>query len=343
MDSTAKINRIVESERRLREAEKMAKIGSWELDLVNNNLYWSDEIYRIFDATPQSFEANYEAFLGFIHPDDRDLVDDAFQYSIANHEPYGPLTHRLIMKNGSIKFVEERGQTDYDETGRPIRSYGICQDITERVIGEQTKALLKEKEILLKEIYHRVKNNLQLVSSLLHIQADKIKDSAIREIFESNRRRIAAIALVHDQLCRSNNLATVFANEYITSLIDSHKNSFITGKDEITFELELSNSTISIDKAVPFGLILNEVISNSIKHAFPLESGKISVQLTKSSTDWELIISDNGIGVESLAEMEGLNSFGMEIIRDLTSQLEGSMKIDGGPNKGIRFLFQFPA
>ena len=176
-------DQLSDNERRLQEAESLAKLGHWELDIVNNELIWSDEIYRIFDTTPQSFGATYDAFLDFVHPDDREMVNEAYQSSVANKEPYGPITHRLIMKNGVVKFVEERGNTAYNELGEPIKSFGVVQDITERVMGEKTKALLREKEILLKEIYHRVKNNLQLISSLLNIQSIKIDDEKVKELF----------------------------------------------------------------------------------------------------------------------------------------------------------------
>lgn len=336
------IQSIVESERRLREAERLAKIGSWELDLINNDLVWSDEIYRIFDTTPQSFGATYDAFLGFIHPEDRDFVNDSYLKSVKNKEPYGPITHRLVMKNGTVKFVEERGNTVYDENGTPLRSYGICQDITERVIGEQTKAQLKEKEVLLKEIYHRVKNNLQLVSSLLNIQADKINDKKTREIFESNQKRISAIALVHEQLCRSDNLATVYANEFIQSLVDNYRDSALSRDDKIYFNLKITDATIAMDKAVPFGLIINEVVSNSVKHAFPNRSGTINIDLSKKLNNWELSIADDGKGIESISEIKNSNSFGMEIVRDLTEQLDGNYNIDCSPENGVKFDFIFP-
>lgn len=342
MSTDEKYKQIIESERRLREAEQLAKIGSWELDLVNNELVWSDEIYRIFDTTPQSFGATYDAFLEFIHPEDREFVNQAYTNSLDNKEPYGPLTHRLVMKSGSVKFVEERGNTVYNDDGDPVRSYGICQDITERVVGEQTKAKLKEKEVLLKEIYHRVKNNLQLISSLLHIQAGKIEDEKTRAIFETNQKRISAIALVHEQLCQSTNLATVYADEFIQSLIANYRTSSVSGEKKIIFKLELTNATIAIDKAVPFGLIINEVVNNSVKHAFPSKKGTIKVKLSKQLEDWILIISDDGKGVESLDEIEKSDSFGMEIVRDLTDQLDGNFKIDTAPEKGMKFSFTFP-
>lgn len=335
------LEKIIENERRLREAEQLARLGSWELDLKHNKLFWSDEIYRIFDADPQSFGATYEAFLDFVHPDDRSFVNETYTKSVENKEPYGPITHRLKMKNGNVKFVEERGNTTYDTNGTPIRSIGTVQDITERILGEKTKAQLKEKEILLKEIYHRVKNNLQLVSSLLNIQASKIDDEEVRSIFEVNQTRINTISLVHEQLCKSDNLATVFVNKYINDLVENYRSTLGTSA-RISFNLKSSEATIALDKAVPFGLILNEVVSNSIKHAFPNRDGDINIQIKKSNSGWAMGISDNGIGMDSERLNKTKESFGMEIIEDLTEQLDGSMTITTSQGNGVQYDFSFP-
>lgn len=269
-------------------------------------------------------------------------MNDSYIKSVKNQEPYGPLTHRLIMKNGAIKFVEERGNTIYDENGKPLRSYGTCQDITERVLGDKTKAQLKEKEVLLKEIYHRVKNNLQLISSLLNIQASKIEDKEIRDIIETNQRRISAIASVHNQLCKSENLASVQASDFIASLIENYQISASTDSQDISFDLRVTESSISLDRSVAFRLILNEVVSNCVKHAFPSRSGNIIIVLTKDLDNWSLEISDNGVGVEDLDQFKQTSSFGMEIIRNLTDQLDGNLEIFSSKDEGTRFLFRFP-
>jgi len=123
------------SEAGLKEAERIALLGNWELDLVNNILSWSDEIYRIFELDPQQFGASYEAFLNAIHPDDRELVNQAYTDSVANHEPYD-IVHRLLMQDGRIKYVNERCETNYDVAGRPLLSIGTVQDITTRRLAE---------------------------------------------------------------------------------------------------------------------------------------------------------------------------------------------------------------
>ena len=129
------------SQESLQEAQRLALLGNWELDLVENALSWSDEIYRIFEIDQASFGASYEAFLNAIHPDDREAVDRAYVTSVQNRAPY-EITHRLLMPDGRIKHVHERSRTYYDETGAPLRSVGTVQDITERVRSEEQAARL---------------------------------------------------------------------------------------------------------------------------------------------------------------------------------------------------------
>ncbi|MBA7549740.1 putative diguanylate cyclase DgcE [subsurface metagenome] len=120
-----------ESEARLNEAQRIAQIGSWELDLITNTLYWSDEIYRMFDLKPEQFSSTYEGFLDTIHPDDRAFVDKAYTESVKNKIPYD-IVHRLPLKDGTLKFVNERCKTFYDDAGKAVRSIGTIQDITDR-------------------------------------------------------------------------------------------------------------------------------------------------------------------------------------------------------------------
>ncbi|MFA6310145.1 MAG: PAS domain S-box protein, partial [Sterolibacterium sp.] len=124
------------SEARLNDAQRMAHVGNWELDLARNVLAWSEEIYRIFEIDPRQFGASYEAFLGAIHPDDRDMVNRAYTESVASRVPYD-IVHRLLMKDGRIKYVNERCETSYDADGKPLRSIGTVHDITERKCAEE--------------------------------------------------------------------------------------------------------------------------------------------------------------------------------------------------------------
>ena len=127
----------------LSESQRVGHIGSWELDLITNTLTWSDEVYRMFELEPEQFGATYEAFLDNIHPDDREMMDKAYTESVRNKTPYD-IVHRLLLKDGTVKYVNERCETYYGNNGKPIRSLGMVQDITERKKAEEEKeAIMK--------------------------------------------------------------------------------------------------------------------------------------------------------------------------------------------------------
>ena len=142
------------SEARLREAQAMAHLGNWELDLVNDRLLWSDEIFRIFEIDQAQFSASYEAFLNAVHPDDRTLVNEAYAQSVQHRTPYA-IVHRLLMPDGRIKYVQERGETSYDGEGRPLRSIGTVQDITER---REDQLQLQHSQALLNAVFDHLPN-----------------------------------------------------------------------------------------------------------------------------------------------------------------------------------------
>jgi len=139
---------VIHSRERLTEAQRIAKVGSWELDLIANNLVWSDEVFRIFELNPEQFGASYEAFLSAIHPDDREMVNEAYTHSLKTRTPY-QITHRLRMVDGRIKHVEERCETEFDPEGKPLVSHGTIQDITEQMRAEEA---IREKDIINRQV-----------------------------------------------------------------------------------------------------------------------------------------------------------------------------------------------
>lgn len=135
---------LIKSKQRLEEAQQIAHMGNWDLDIVSNKLYWSNQIYRIFDCEPQEFEATYESFLKFVHPDDRDLVNEAYTNSLKTKEPYD-IVHRLITKDGTEKYVREKCETIFDEDGKPLLSKGIVIDVTDLKKKEKELEFLSQK------------------------------------------------------------------------------------------------------------------------------------------------------------------------------------------------------
>jgi len=147
---------IQQREARLKAAEHMALLGHWELDLTTNTLYWSDEIYRMFELSPQAFGATYEAFLDAVHPDDREFVDSAYKDSLKDKTGYD-IVHRLLLKNGVIKYVQEKCRTEYDQDGRPLWSMGTVQDITERARAEHGFAGIIGRSIKMREVFEAIR------------------------------------------------------------------------------------------------------------------------------------------------------------------------------------------
>jgi PAS domain S-box-containing protein len=227
----------------------------------------------------------------------------------------------------------------------PANEYfiAIFEDVTERKFAEKTiKASLKEKEVLLRELYHRTKNNMQVISSLMGLKSASIQDEQMIEILEDMKNRIQTIALVHQKLYQSQNLSRVDLKEYITDLVSLLSSSYSAQNDKVAFNLNLENVDVLIDTAVPCGLIINELISNSFKHAFPGDrKGNIFICLTKLEGDFiQLKISDDGIGISSGLDLMNQNSLGMQLFHNIAlDQLMGDIKVE--TNNGLAFTITF--
>jgi two-component sensor histidine kinase len=199
---------------------------------------------------------------------------------------------------------------------------------------------LNEKELLLKEIHHRVKNNLQLVMSLLNIQAADTNNTSIEEFLEKGRARISTIALIHQNLYLSESVSQIDFQNYLDNLTQQSKMSF--GNENIEFEVEASQIKFDLDTAIPLGLIINELVTNSLKHAFPNDiNGKIVIAIeSKNENQYQISVSDNGIGMVKKA-VSSTKSIGMELVHLLVMQLNGSIeKINTvGTHYFIKFQF----
>ncbi len=210
-------------------------------------------------------------------------------------------------------------------------------DITElKRAEEQLKKSLKEKEVMIKEIYHRVKNNLAVVSGLLNIQAANIKDKKAKAAFQATRDRIFSLSAVHSQLYHSENYSYVDYKEYIKKLVNNiFYSSQISG--QVKLHLDLAAITLPIDKAIPCGLLVNELVTNALKHAFP-EKRKGNLWITTHSLEdknCEIIVKDDGIGIPESFNIEKTETLGLKLIELLTKQIEGTLEIES--KKGTEF------
>jgi PAS domain S-box-containing protein len=219
---------------------------------------------------------------------------------------------------------------------------GVIRDVSEDKVKErQLRDSLVEKEVLLKEVHHRVKNNLQIISSLLFLQKDAIADAGIQDIFEESRNRIASMALIHEELYRSGDLARVDLKEYLERLAPKVVQS-LRGHKSIGFALNLTECRVSVDKAIPFGLIVNELLTNAVKHGLAgRDSGNIRVSVAWDEDMIRAEIEDDGAGLPEGFHPDAVKSLGMQLVVQLTRQLRGALTFGSGPQGSI-FRLNFP-
>lgn len=251
-----------------------------------------------------------------------------------------PRTVPIIRKDGQIRQVRfiaypyEHGEV------------WLVRDVTKSVQAEdKLVASLQEKEVLLKEIHHRVKNNLQVIYSLLSLQAGYFSDESVLEALRDSQHRIRSMALVHEKLYQSQDLAHINPAEYIRSLVTQLFNSYQNMATLVRFESDVDESVmLNIDQAIPCGLILNELVTNSLKYAFPTAQqtgeGKITVAIKQQDDEWVVLsVADNGIGLPESIDFETSTSLGLQLVNMLTLQLEGEISVNrqGGTSVTVRF------
>ena len=250
-----------------------------------------------------------------------------------------PKTYEVtVIINGELRnFI-----ATYDFIPGTMKSLISLIDITDRKRAEGLlKTSLKEKELLLREIHHRVKNSLQIISSLLSLQSAEIDNEEIIELYKESENRIHTIALVHENLYRSTDISHINFKNYIEILIEDIMQSYHVDRTRIITVLEVDDYELSIETAIPAGLIINELVSNSIKHAFKEgEHGKISIVLERDVDHYSLTVKDSGRGLSDEVNYDNPVSLGLKLVNALVNQLDGELEveIDSGTIFKIKFI-----
>jgi two-component sensor histidine kinase len=216
-------------------------------------------------------------------------------------------------------------------------------EIAQRRSAEEAVRHAREKEVLLQEIHHRVKNNLQIITSLLRMQSRAVQDPAFSDALLECQNRVAAMALIHDKLYRARDLARVSFPEYVRDLTNNILTSYTLPASSVRVNLEVDDLSLSLDSAVPCGLILNELMSNCLKHAFPLgHSGTVHVGFHAAGDQLCLVVRDDGVGMPAEVDLERTSSLGWRLIRALVQQLGGFVQCHtaGGTVVELRFARQ---
>lgn len=324
-----------------KEAVKLTRIVAWDWDIPNNRIHFSDEFFELSGMGKNI--VTMEEINEIIPLQEREQFRANIREALAGKKPYD-MEHRMIhQRTKEIRCVRACGDIIREASGRAVRVLGASQDVTEyKEIELELKSSLREKELLLRELYHRTKNNMQVLISMLNLQRQRVDQDLVKEIFKDMENRIKSMSLVHEKLYKSSSLVFIDMKDYVEDLVQILLASYGDASNRLKVETQMGNVFFSIDTAIPCGLILNELITNSIKHAFPGgRAGRIAVglEVNESGEVW-LGVRDNGVGLPQDFEIKDCDSFGMQSVMALSEiQLGGvlTIKIDEGTSIALNF------
>jgi PAS domain S-box-containing protein len=343
---------LQESEERLNSVLSSLQDVVWSMSLPDlQPRYINPACQILYGYSPVDILANRSILLEMVVPEYRQSVEntwanimESYQLGILQND-YGKnweLEYKIQLSTGDTRWIRERSHIVYDKYGRAVSIDGISTDVTERHIAEEKLfKSLQEKEILLKEVHHRVKNNLYVISGLLNLQSSYVEDEAVKILFQDSQNRIQTMAVIHEQLYQSNDLSQINFADYIKRLVSNlflSYNHYQKGIKPIT---HLQECYLSIETAIPAGLLINELVTNAFKHAFPNGEGEVTINLiVKEEEQVKLEIIDNGVGLPPNLDWEKNNSLGLRLVRLLSQQLDAEILVNGN-NQGTIFSITF--
>ncbi len=291
--------------------------------------------YLSEEACGESFD-----FWNIIHPDDVKMIREREDARRKGKKVPSRYEFRVLAKDGATKTVEPA--TVHIGKRGELKVMGILRDVTNRKQAEEKiKTSLHEKDILLREIHHRVKNNMQIISSLLRLQSRSIADDGMMDVFKESQNRIRSMALIHEKLYQTEDFSRINFAEYIRSLMVHLFHTYKVNPNIVRMNADVKNVFLDINRAIPCGLIINELVSNSIKHAFPdNKKGEVFIRFaTNKQKRTKLVVSDNGIGLPKSVNLLEPKTLGLQLVSDLVEQIEGKIKVERA--KGTTFNITF--
>ncbi len=336
-------HRFRESQERLDLVVSGADLGTWDWDIptgrVTHNARWAE----MLGFSPDELEQRFTTWQMLVHPEDKDTVLQRLQDHLEGRTPLYEAELRLQAKDGSWRWMLDRGKVvRRNPAGAPLRMSGTQLDITERREAEnRLRGSLREKELLLREIHHRVKNNLQVISSLFSLQAQTISDPKVLAALKESHNRVRSMGLVHHVMYQTTDFAAVDLVDYVRTLARSLYRSYSVDPEAVLLSVDIANVRLGIDAAIPCGLIINELVSNALRHAYPDgRRGTLSVTLAHCDDGTNtLTVRDDGIGLPADIVLPPAGTLGLALVDTLTRQLEGTLAIErsGGTAVSVRF------
>lgn len=351
------ISLLKQAEDELRTSEERLKAQSSKLNAViesSSHVIWTiDRKFRITSfnhnfAEHMRVRYNVEARIGLnmvkgetVSSEDYNRMwVEKYERVFKGHSDY--FETKLIDINGNLVWREIYLNPIMDEHGEVLEISGIAHDITEKKIAEEKiKQSLQEKEVLLKEVHHRVKNNLQVISSILNLQSSYVKDPGTLNILKESQNRIKSMAFIHESLYQTKDFTSINFSEYVINLSQNLIHSYSNVGNEVKLNLDIQNVFLNLDLAIPCGLIINEIVSNALKYAFVDHKGneEVSIRMILEGEYLELQIGDNGRGLPKEIDFRNTESLGLQLVVTLTDQLNGT--IDLNTEHGTRYTIKF--
>lgn len=351
--SMVDIAALKQTERKLRDSEEQIRLlldssgeGIYGLDLDGNCTLCNKACLRLlgYSSPDELLGRNMHNMIhhkradGTPFPVEDCRIFQAFKKEVGTH-----VDDEVLWRSDGSPFPAEYWSYPQRRNGVLVGAVVTFYDITERKQAErQIEQDLKEKEMLLREIHHRVKNNMAVVSSLLALQAEATRDENAKRMLEESQQRIKSMSLVHEKLYRSKNMANIDFGDYITTIVMELRSAYAKEGKTIKSTIDVGSVVLDIDSAIPCGLILNELVTNAFKYAFKgRQEGEVRIRFAKENGKCVLTVADNGVGLPPYFDCAKTNTLGLQIVDALSRQLRGSLQFKSGPDGGTEATVTF--
>ena len=334
------LRRLGESESKLQQAQYIAGMGDFTWDFATGAATWSDGMYKLL-RYDKNEPIDYDIVNAYIHhPDDLERVTKWLMDSVSSGMEFlVPNEYRLIRKDGQVIYVQTNGKIEYQD-GKAVKLFGTCRDITDLKQAEkELKQQLSEKEIILKEVHHRIKNNVASIESMLSMQSESINNPEAVAALQDAISRIDSMRILYDKLLISEDYEEISVKKYIESLIDTIIILFPSNK-KIAIDKRIDDFYLSSQYMFPVGIIINELLTNTMKYAFNgRDSGSINITLTNNKNHITFILQNNGIELPEDFDINTSKGFGFMLVRLFCKQLDGNFTIEN--HNGTKSVLQF--
>jgi PAS domain S-box-containing protein len=329
-----------QSEARLRRIADAMRDVVMQLDADGIVQYISHSVEQVLGYRPD--ETLGRSLFERVHPEEREKVAAMFQHAMRGKDGV-TLEFRYQHAAGHLLWLEAVGNVLLDEDRAVVGAVLGVRDVSERKkADDQIRASLREKEVMLKEIHHRVKNNLQVISSLLDLQARAARDPGTARLLRESKDRVRSMSLIHEKLYMDGNTEGVRFSEYVKDLTARLCHSFSCTEETIGVELDVEDMTLDMDTSVPLGIIINELLTNALKYAHP-DGGKGRLRVSLRSAEGRMLlltVCDDGVGFPANVDYRSPSTLGLRIVNTLLSQLHGTLELEKG--EGTTFTLRFP-